>query len=137
MGLTVLDAGVLIGFLDAHDVHNRAARTALDAAHARGDRLLLPASAFAEILVAPSRAGEPAVAAVQAVIERVPVSVVPLDADIAAVAAALCARHRSLKLPDALVIATASHVDADHLVTSDRRWPSRSRLGLRATISRL
>jgi len=57
--------------------------------------------------------------------------------DIAASAAALRARHRTLKLPDALVIATASELDADRLVTTDRRWPARSRLGLRATITKV
>ena len=64
--------------------------------------------------------------------------VAALATPVAAVtAAALRARHRSLKLPDALVIATAIHLDADHLVTTDRRWPSRSRLGLRGRITEI
>jgi hypothetical protein len=77
------------------------------------------------------------VAAVRSLIERVPVVVEALTPDIAVVAAELRARHRALKLPDALVIAPASTLDADHLVTTDRRWPPRSRLGLRALVSRL
>ncbi|MGE3621191.1 MAG: type II toxin-antitoxin system VapC family toxin [Acidimicrobiia bacterium] len=137
MGLTVLDAGVLIGFLDRRDTHHPAARATLRAARDRGDRLVLPASAFAEILVGPSRQVPAAVDAVDQLITRLPVDVEPLDREIAARAALLRARHRALKLPDALVIATAVHLDADTLVTTDRRWPSRSRLGIRPALERI
>jgi len=137
MGLTVLDAGVIIGFLDANDGHHAAAHAALSDARSRNDRLAIPASAFAEILVGPSRKGAAAVAAVRDLVDRVPIEVEPLDADVAIAAAALRARHRSLKLPDALVIATASHLDADHLITTDRMWPSRSKLKLRITITEI
>lgn len=137
MGVTVLDAGVLIGFLDAHDIHHEAAHAALRDAHERNDRLVLPASAFAEVLVGPSRAGDDAVAAVWDLVDRLPVVIEPLGAEIAVAAAATRARHPSLKLPDALVVATAGHLDADHLVTTDRAWPSRSKLELRARIEQL
>ncbi len=135
MGLTVLDAGVIIGFLDANDTHHAAAHAALRDTRTRHERLVIPASAFAEILVGPSRTGADAVAAVREMVDRVPIDVEPLDAAIAIAAAALRARHRSLKLPDALVIATADHLDADHLLTTDRQWPRRSTLGLRASIT--
>lgn len=137
MGLTVLDAGVIIGFLDANDSHHATAHAALTDARARNDRLVVPASAFAEVLVGPSRTGVDAVASVRDLVERVPILIAPLDAEIAIAAAALRARHRSLKLPDALVIATAGHLDADHLVTTDRGWPSRSDLGLRAMVTKI
>jgi predicted nucleic acid-binding protein len=137
MGLTVLDAGVIIGFLDANDAHHAATHTALGDARGRNDRLVLPASAFAEILVGPSRKGTAAVTAVRDLVDRVPMAVEPLDAEIAVAAAAIRARHSSLKLPDALVIATARHLDADHLITTDRGWPSRSKLELRASISEI
>jgi len=137
MGLTILDAGVIIGFLDANDVHHTAAHATLRDARNRNDRLVLPASAFAEILVGPSRKGPTAVASVRELVERVPIGVAPLDAEIAVAAAALRTRHRSLKLPDALVIATAGHLDADHLVTTDRDWPTRAKLKIRATIREL
>lgn len=137
MGLTVLDSGVLIGFLDANDAHHTSAHTALSDARGRNDRLVLPASALAEILVGPSRTGTAAVTAVRDLIDRVPILVEPLEAEIAVAAAAIRARHPSLKLPDALVIATAGHLDADHLITTDRAWPSRSKLRLRALISEI
>jgi predicted nucleic acid-binding protein len=137
MGLTVLDAGVVIGFLDANDAHHANAHRALAQGLDRGDRLVLPASAFAEALVGPSRAGTRAVHTVRELVERVPLEVAPLMPNIAVRAAALRASHRALKLPDALVIATAAVLDADHLVTTDRRWPARSRLGVRAAITKL
>lgn len=135
MGLTVLDAGVIIGFLDSNDAHHPAALGALRDARDRNDRLILPASAFAEILVGPHRKGAKAIAAVQALVQRVPLEIHPLDADIALAAAALRARHGSLKLPDALVIATADDLHADHLVTTDRRWPSRSKLKITTSLT--
>jgi len=134
MGLTVLDAGVLIGFLDGNDAHHAAANRALSEALGRKDRLALPASAYAETLVGPSRRGAASVAIVRDLVERVPIEILPLDADVAVVAAGLRARHRSLKLPDALVIAMAHHHDADHLITTDRGWPSKAKLGLRASV---
>jgi len=137
MGLTVLDAGVLIGFLDRNDAHHGSAHRALHEALERGDRLVLPASAYAETLVGPSRRGAAAVATVRQLLDRVPIDVEPLEPDVAVTAAAIRARHPTLKLPDALVIATAGELDADLLITTDRRWPTRNKLGLRATIAKL
>ena len=50
------------------------------------------------------------------------VRVEPISADIAERAAVLRAAHRSLKLPDALVIATADALEATLLLTADRTW---------------
>lgn len=135
MGLTVLDAGVLIGFLDRHDAHHEAARAALGRALDDRDRLVLPTSAYAEVLVGPKRAGDAAVAVVDDLAHRLPVELVPLDREVAAAAAGLRATHRALRLPDALVIATALTTDADQLITTDRRWPTRRKLGLRAALT--
>ena len=137
MGLTVFDAGVLIGFLDRNDAHHASAVRAMRDALSRGDRLGVPASAYAETLVGPFRSGAAAVATVRRMHDRVPIEVEPLDRDIASAAADLRARHPALKLPDALVIATASVLNADVLITTDRRWPSRKKLGLHATIAQL
>ena len=137
MGLTVLDAGVLIGFLDRHDAHHDAAHRVVDRALAANEPLALPASALAELLVGPSRRGPDQVDLVHRLVDQLPVAVLPLDAAVATVAAGLRASHRALRLPDALVIASAVVVDADRLVTTDRGWPTRKRLGLRAELQRL
>ncbi|MGH9212437.1 MAG: type II toxin-antitoxin system VapC family toxin [Acidimicrobiales bacterium] len=138
MGVTVLDAGVLIGFLDATDLHHQAAKKALATTRDNGDRIALPASAFAESLVGPARRGKEAVGEVQQFVKRLPIDVIPLDESIALEAAELRARHGGqLKLPDALVVATAHVLDADVLVTTDKDWPSRTKLRLRAKLIQL
>lgn len=137
MGLIHLDAGVVIGFLDADDVHHQAARAVLADAADEGDHLALAASALAECLVGPARRGDAAVEVVQTVVDRLPAEVVDLDAATATVAARLRARHRALRLPDALVIATAATGRADRLVTTDHRWPSAAAMGLTLTIEQL
>jgi len=138
MGVTVVDAGVLIGFLDASDLHHEAAREALATAHDGGHRVVMPASAFAESLVGPSRRGPEAVDEVRQFVRRLPVEVIALDESMALVAAGLRARHGGrLKLPDALVVATAQALDADTLITTDRDWPSRSKLGLSSRLVQL
>lgn len=137
MALIHLDAGVIIGFLDADDVHHFTARKALADALGAGDQLALAASALSECLVGPSRISTQAVQLVRTVIDRLPVSVIDLNADIASNAALLRARHRSLRLPDALVIATASVCGADRLVTTDRKWPSAKAMKLSVRIERI
>jgi predicted nucleic acid-binding protein len=117
MALVVLDAGVVIAHLDPEDSHHEAAAASL-ADHA-GDDLRLPASAYAETLVdayTSGRAGETA-----SKIAALDIHVEVLDAVTAERAAQLRAQHRSLRLPDALVLATAEKVKADAVLTTDRR----------------
>jgi predicted nucleic acid-binding protein len=132
VGLTVLDAGVIIGVLDATDAHHVMARDALAAAVERGDTLVVPASAYAECLVGPARRGESAVQKVNDFLFDVIAEVEPITRQVAAQAAQLRARHGSrLRLPDALVVALAMHLKADRLLTTDRGWP---RVGLRVDL---
>ena len=56
---------------------------------------------------------------------------------IATTAAKLRAAHRTLRLPDALVIATAIEGEADHLITTDRKWPTAKALKYAGIITRL
>jgi hypothetical protein len=83
VGLIHLDAGVVIGLLDAGDAHHRPARELLEHAMSGNDRLAMSASAFAECLVGPSRCGAAAVVTVRRLIDRLPIAVVPLDGEIA------------------------------------------------------
>ena len=130
MGLTHLDAGVLIGFLNAEDAHHGSAAKAIGDALSENQTLAMSASVLAEILVGPSRSGAKAVEVVRNMVATLPIEVVPIDDEIAVTAAGVRARHQSLKLPDALVIATAKEDGADRLVTTDRRWPTAKRLGI-------
>lgn len=124
MGLTVLDAGVIIGLLDGNDAHHAAAREAIASALRDEQELVLPASAYAECLVAPSRRGPDAIAIVDEMLDSLPVRVEPIVRATAAAAAGLRAVHGgSLRLPDALVVATALALDADRVITTDGGWP--------------
>ena len=127
MGLTVLDAGVIIAILDASDAHHQVAAHALTAARNGGDTLVLPASAYAECLVSPYRRGPEAVAVVNAFVDALPARIEPASRAIASSAAELRARHAgALRLPDALVVATAVVLGADRVITTDSGWPALS-----------
>jgi predicted nucleic acid-binding protein len=83
-------------------------------------------SAYAEILVNPWRRGLDAVAVVKGFVMDLGIRIEPLSEGIAEHAARLRARHESLRLPDALVLATADALDAAAL-TCDRAWRHVSR----------
>jgi predicted nucleic acid-binding protein len=131
VALTVLDAGVVIALLDANDAHHLSAKESLRECRKRHDDLVVPASAYAEMLVDPFRHGEGAVATVDSLLDSLPARVEPISRSIAAQAARLRAEHNALRLPDALVIATAIAENADLLLTTDRRWP---KLDLRVAV---
>jgi predicted nucleic acid-binding protein len=116
---------VVIALLDGQDVHHAAAEEAVREAYAAGDDLVLPASAYAECLVAPLRRGPEAATIVDDLLDALPARVVPITRVTARAAAELRARHgRVLRLPDALVVATALDLRADRLLTTDARWPA-------------
>ena len=125
MGLTVVDTGILIGVLNAADPHHEASVSALRTRIDGGDKLLVPASVYAELLVEPFQRGDDAVEVVDAFLASLGVQVREISAGVARVAARLRAEYgRGLRLPDALVVATAEVVRADRVLTTDRRWPS-------------
>jgi predicted nucleic acid-binding protein len=91
---------------------------------AASDRMVVPASAYAELLVGPMRRGPEAVATVDDFLAALPAEVVPLGREVARAAAELRARHPGrLRLPDAFVLGTAIELGADLVLTADRRWP--------------
>jgi predicted nucleic acid-binding protein len=124
VALLVLDASVVIALLDARDVHHARALASIEGS--RADEKVIPASAFAEVLVVPQRAGGRAVGEFERNLADVPVRIEPVTADIARQAAALRARHSALRLGDALVLATGEILGAT-VLTADRRWPRYSR----------
>ncbi|CAN5173513.1 hypothetical protein BH20ACT20_BH20ACT20_04780 [soil metagenome] len=109
---------MLIGLLGAGDAHHSRAITELRARAAREDRLLLVASAYAEVLVGPMRRGHEGI--VDGFVRDSRTEVVPVDAELARSAGWVRARHRSLRLPDALVLACAHRHEAELLTFDDR-----------------
>ena len=124
MGLTVVDAGIIIGVLDAADAHHQAAVQLLSTVIGEGDQIAVPASAYAEALVGPERRGPSGRRVVDDFLADLAGEVEPITRQAASRAAELRATHgRRLKLPDALVVAIAMHLKADRILTTDRRWP--------------
>jgi predicted nucleic acid-binding protein len=130
--VVVLDAGVVIALLDAEDVHHQAARQALNRTLLEAVTLVLPASAYAEVLVGPLRAAPRAGDVVDQLVDSVPFVLQALDRHTARRAAELRAVHaKRLPLPDALVAATAISVGASEILTTDGGWPE---LPIRVTV---
>jgi predicted nucleic acid-binding protein len=120
VALVVLDASVIIGFLDPEDALHDASVAALT--ERQHDDLVAPASVYAEILVAPYRAGSQAVAEVESFVSDVGIRIEPITAPTARIAARLRSERRSLRLPDAFVLAIGEGIEADAILTADESW---------------
>jgi predicted nucleic acid-binding protein len=114
----ILDASVLIGLLDAVDTHHGRAVDDVEAADRQGHQLLLPASAYSETLVAFARARR--LEEARRAITAMGITIVPLTDTIAERAAEIRARHSRLRLPDAIILATAQELGGS-LLSYDRK----------------
>jgi predicted nucleic acid-binding protein len=112
-----LDADVVIGFLDPSDAQHERAIAELEAHLTGGDDLLIGATVYAEVIVGPLRNGTDA--QVDEFLGAIGAHMVDVDRDLARRAAQLRARNRTLRLPDALSLATAL-VGRAELLTLDR-----------------
>jgi predicted nucleic acid-binding protein len=112
------DADVVIAFLDASDDQHERAVDLLRPRLGGGAEIVIGASVYAEVMVRPlaRSTGE----RVDAFLDALGATVLAVDREIARRAAGLRARHRSLRLPDALALATALAAGAE-LVTLDQR----------------
>jgi predicted nucleic acid-binding protein len=113
-----LDADVVIAFLDAGDDQHERTVDLLRPRLAAGAEILIGASVYAEVIVRPLARGTGAT--VDEFLDAIGATVLAIDHELARRAAGLRARHRSLRLPDALSLATALMAGAD-LVTLDQR----------------
>ena len=137
MGLKILDAGVLIGFLDETDPFHGAALEII-AGRGETDELALPLVAYTEVAVGIVRAGAPA-PFFDTVLRRLVIEVMPATRGVGALAAQMRALadiggSRKWRLPDALVVATAIFHSADEIVTTDRNWPGLGEQDLEVTV---
>ena len=124
MALALLDASVIIAFRDPADALHRRAVAAFRTYGSH--ELVLPASVYAEVLVAPLRHGSAAVASLEAFISDFGMRIVSLTPEIARRAAALRAATPSLRLPAAFVLATGDALEAAVVLTGDEAWPKLS-----------
>jgi predicted nucleic acid-binding protein len=131
MGTVVLDASVVLALFDPLDSLHVPASAETRSRRDQGDEFMLPASVLAEVLVGAARRSETELATRRSLAIAAFGLPRPLDEEVAVAAARRRARHRALRLPDALVIATADVVGADVVLTGDKRW---ARLDKRITI---
>ncbi len=118
MARVALDADVVIAFLDPGDDQHDRAVAQLRPRLAAGDELLLGATVYAETIVRPLQQGTDST--VEGFLDAAGITVVPVDRAVARRAARLRADHPSLRLPDALSLATALGADAT-LLTLDKK----------------
>lgn len=103
----VFDADVLIGFLNRDDAHHVDAVRRVRAALAPGSRRHVCAVNYSEVMIGPLRRGRADV--VRRMIERLGITVVPVDAALAERAAGVRSAT-DLTLPDAYALATAGMI---------------------------
>src|SRR5206468_1594081 len=122
VGTIVVDSSLVIAIFDTTDCHHEPTLARLRAHRADGHGFTIPASVHSEVLVGAFRASRQAAESRHADLRRLfgPARVV--DEAVAAEAALLRSKHKSLRLPDALVIATGIVDEADVILTADKRW---------------
>lgn len=121
MGAVVLDASVLIGVLNPSDAHHETASAAIADRRRAADTFVLPATVLAETLVATARHRPAKLDEVRSLLDALFGPVRAVDETVAVEAARLRARYKSVRLPDALVVATALVDDAAEVLTADVR----------------
>lgn len=118
MARVALDADLLIAFLDPADAQHERAVDELRPRLASGDGLLIGATVYAEVIVRPLQQGT--ADTVDGFLEAAGAKFVPVDRAVARRAAELRSQHQSLRLPDAMSLATALTSDAT-LLTLDKK----------------
>jgi predicted nucleic acid-binding protein len=127
----VLDSGVVVGFLDGQDALHDAADVAVrELVH--GQRLVASVVTYAEVLTG-ARLGHHNEDDVAGFFTGLLSAVLPVDVAVADKAAELRSRFKSLRMPDALILATAeTDPDIDLIATGDQQLAKVS--GLRVSI---
>lgn len=122
MGTVVLDSSIVLALLDPDDVLHASSADAVRHWRDFSDGFLLPAVVLAEVLVGAARGGAAELTTRRDLIVAAFGAPYPVDEEVAVAAARRRAGHRSLRLPDALVIATADVAGAGAILTGDKRW---------------
>jgi predicted nucleic acid-binding protein len=120
--LILLDTTAIVGFLDRDDALHEAAVAGLKEAGA-GGAFAASAVSYAEVLTGVALGHHPG-AAVEGFFSDLIGELLPVDRAVAARAGALRGSRRSLRMPDALILATADlHEDVESVVCVDGDWP--------------
>jgi predicted nucleic acid-binding protein len=122
VGLILLDSTVIVGFLDVDDALHEV--TVAKLKEVVGSHPLVASTvSYVEVMTGVSLGHHP-----QKDVERffdvLIRDLLPIDRPVAARAAELRGKRISLRLPDALILATADlHEDVDSVLCADTEWP--------------
>lgn len=117
----LLDSGAVAGFLDRDDAFHPAADARIRELAGR-ETLVVSVVTYAEVLTG-AGLGHHEQSAVRGFFGQLIDEVYSVDRAVAERAAELRSQAPSLKMPDALILATADLHNADLVVTGDDRWP--------------
>jgi predicted nucleic acid-binding protein len=118
--VALLDSVAVAAFLDRDDVFHAAADARIRELAGR-DALIVSVITYAELLTG-AALGHHAGPVVRGFFRDLVDEVHPVDRAVAERAAELRAARTSLRLPDALILATADLRKADVVITGDRHW---------------
>lgn len=131
----VLDSDAVVGFLDREDALHGAADAAVREL-VREHRMLVSVVTYAEVLTG-ARLGHHNEDDVRGFFTGLLSGVLPVDVAVADKAADLRSRFKALRMPDALILATAeTDPDVDLILTGGRRLTKLSGLGVRVQVLR-
>jgi predicted nucleic acid-binding protein len=120
--LILLDSTVIIGFLDVDDALHEVAVAKLKEV-AGSHPLVASTVSYAEVMTGVSLGHHPQ-KAVEGFFDVLIRELMPIDRSVAARAAELRGKRISLRLPDALILATADlHEDIGTTLCADAEWP--------------
>jgi predicted nucleic acid-binding protein len=132
----VLDSGVVVGFLDRRDALHDAADAAVRRQIAAGEPLVVSAVTFAEVLTG-AKLGHHPLAQVRGFFTELVSEVLAVDTAVAEEAATIRAKTRSLRMPDALIAASAHvHDDVTVLFCGDKKLAGLTGLSCRTELIR-
>jgi predicted nucleic acid-binding protein len=113
-----LDSDAIVGFLDSADALHSAAKAAIREV-ASEQPLMVSAVTYAEVMTG-VRLGHHDEEKAEGFFDELVSQVLSVDTPIADVAARLRAKHRALRMPDALILATAStHPEIETVLSGD------------------
>jgi len=118
--VALLDSVAVAGFLDRDDAFHAAADARIRQLAGR-DLLVVSVITYAELLTG-AGVGHHEQEAVRGFFEQIIEEVLGVDRVVAERAAQLRSQHLSLRMPDALILATADIHHADLVITGDERW---------------
>ena len=118
--VVLLDSAVVAGFLDREDAFHSAADARMRELAGR-EQIVVSVITYAELLTG-AGVGHHAETAVRGFFANLVDEIHDVDRVVAERAARLRVAKASLRMPDALILATAELHDAALVITADRRW---------------